>query len=161
MKTCSACKEVLNPSLFSKSSTNRDGLQNYCKPCAKEKRAARYAAKVVEERAQNRQWFQENKPWLRPDKREYLNSWRRGKDRRTESQNRRGRLADAGSFTTDEWKGLCEKYGNGCLSCGGLDITVDHVVALSKGERNTVDNLQPLCQSCNSKKGTKTIDYRR
>lgn len=53
-------------------------------------------------------------------------------------------------------------YGKKCLACGSVwSITLDHVIPINAGGKNTIDNLQPLCKSCNSKKGTKTIDYRR
>ncbi len=32
-------------------------------------------------------------------------------------------------------------------------ISRDHIVAVSRGGPNTIRNLQPLCYSCNSKKG--------
>jgi 5-methylcytosine-specific restriction endonuclease McrA len=55
-------------------------------------------------------------------------------------------------FERDGWK---------CLACGNRDdLTVDHVVPESKGGTHDDSNLQTLCKSCNSRKGTKTIDHR-
>jgi len=66
-----------------------------------------------------------------------------------------------GSFTTAEWKQLCDHYGNVCLCCGEQKpLTVDHVVPISLGGANSIDNIQPLCGTCNSSKGAKVIDYR-
>jgi len=66
-----------------------------------------------------------------------------------------------GTFTASEWRTLCDKYDNRCLCCGEQkELTVDHVVSLKDGGSNTIDNLQPLCRSCNSRKGAKFIDYR-
>jgi hypothetical protein len=71
------------------------------------------------------------------------------------------RAATVGSFTASEWHDLCNKYDNKCLCCGEQkELTVDHVVSLKDGGSNTIDNLQPLCHSCNSRKGAKFIDYR-
>jgi 5-methylcytosine-specific restriction endonuclease McrA len=49
----------------------------------------------------------------------------------------------------------------GCLRCGSSeDITQDHVVPLSKGGRNHISNIQPLCRPCNSSKSSSVVDYR-
>jgi len=65
-------------------------------------------------------------------------------------------------FTVAEWIGLCDGYGNKCLCCKqeNLDLTIDHVIPVSRGGRDSIDNIQPLCRSCNSAKGSKIIDYR-
>lgn len=74
---------------------------------------------------------------------------------------RASRKSAPGSFTRQEWLALLDFYGGVCLSCGSdTDISADHVVALANGGTNTLDNIQPLCRPCNSKKHVKTIDYR-
>lgn len=74
------------------------------------------------------------------------------------------KLRAGGEFSVEEWGGILRRFGNKCLACGrGADeitISVDHVVPLSKGGTNSIDNIQPLCRSCNSKKHAKIIDYR-
>lgn len=77
-------------------------------------------------------------------------------------RNRRAREKGAGNgVTATEWALLVERYRGRCLCCGKeTTLTVDHVVPLSKGGSNTIDNVQPLCRSCNSHKLTRTIDYR-
>lgn len=80
---------------------------------------------------------------------------------RLQVENRRCRKMSAeGSVSTKEWKDLCEKYGNKCLCCGAQEVTTDHIIPLSKGGTNKIDNYQPLCGVCNSRKHNKTIDYR-
>lgn len=41
-----------------------------------------------------------------------------------------------------------------------LEPTLDHIYPVSKGGPLVKDNVQYLCQSCNSEKSTKYIDYR-
>lgn len=63
--------------------------------------------------------------------------------------------------TAAEWLDVLSRHNGKCLSCGSTDdITMDHIIPVKRGGPNTKDNVQPLCRSCNSSKGTKTIDYR-
>lgn len=77
--------------------------------------------------------------------------------------NYRARRRNAnGVISGEDWKALCEKYGNKCLRCGKQGrMTLDHVIPLSLGGENTIENAQPLCHSCNSGKGARHIDYRK
>jgi 5-methylcytosine-specific restriction endonuclease McrA len=80
-------------------------------------------------------------------------------------QRRRARKMNVGgTYTAEEWNSVCEKYNHRCLCCGerepDIKLTVDHVIPISKGGINSIENIQPLCRSCNSKKSTKIIDFR-
>lgn len=49
-----------------------------------------------------------------------------------------------------------EEHGEHCQECGTTEsLTIDHVIPLRKGGTSDLDNLQPLCKSCNSSKGTR------
>jgi len=72
-----------------------------------------------------------------------------------------------GSHTEAEWAALLLGCGNECLRCGTSGeltnqgyLTRDHVVPLSRGGSDSISNIQPLCQSCNSWKYTREIDFR-
>lgn len=69
---------------------------------------------------------------------------------------------DTSRFTGVEWTALLEKYKYRCLRCGryGQQLTVDHIIPLCKGGTNTIDNVQPLCVTCNVKKQSMIKDYR-
>jgi 5-methylcytosine-specific restriction endonuclease McrA len=86
------------------------------------------------------------------------------------AQKRRARLAGAsGSFTTAEWEALVKMHER-CPKClrrwediplppnRTTVITRDHIVPISKGGANTIENLQPLCYTCNSRKGDRLDD---
>ncbi len=81
---------------------------------------------------------------------------------KAQKQRRRAlKMSAPGSFTGAEWLELKKKFNNLCARCGQeKPLTVDHVIPLVAGGSNSIDNIQPLCLSCNSAKGTKTIDYR-
>lgn len=78
------------------------------------------------------------------------------------TRERRARLLSAdGSYTKQEWKDLLGFYGGKCLSCGSTDrVEADHVIPLSRGGSNYIDNIQPLCRICNASKSDKIIDFR-
>lgn len=65
-----------------------------------------------------------------------------------------------GIHTQEDWLLLIKACGGLCLRCGATDVSKDHIVPLARGGTNSLSNLQPLCRSCNSWKGTKTIDLR-
>ncbi len=78
------------------------------------------------------------------------------------------READAdGAHSEFEWQQVLNTFGNQCVRCGShaeqtrfLKLTKDHVVPLASGGSDFASNLQPLCQSCNSWKGNRYIDFR-
>ncbi len=66
-----------------------------------------------------------------------------------------------GKYTIDEWKAKLAEYDYKCAYCGIelLDsISADHVIPVSRGGSNTIDNIVPSCRNCNSRKNSKTPD---
>lgn len=143
---------------------------------------ARYVQYYQENRdrelAQYREWAARNKDHLKQRAKKYyarnkqrmadqFRGWsKRNPDQvRLRARRRRARqMGAAGRHTFAEWRDLCTKYGNCCLACGGrepdISLTVDHIIPLSKGGADSIDNIQPLCHSCNSSKKDRIIDYR-
>jgi 5-methylcytosine-specific restriction endonuclease McrA len=81
------------------------------------------------------------------------------------TNNRRARKHEAiGSHTDEDWQKLKAFHNFRCLCCGKQEpeirLTRDHVIPLSQGGSDSIDNIQPLCARCNSKKNYKHIDYR-
>lgn len=81
------------------------------------------------------------------------------------TNNRRARkLFAKGSHTNEEWQELKSYYNYTCLCCKKqepeIKLTRDHVRPLILGGSDSIDNIQPLCARCNSKKSLRVIDYR-
>jgi 5-methylcytosine-specific restriction endonuclease McrA len=96
---------------------------------------------------------------------ERVKQWRKAHPDKHNQHNRNRRAlkrVDGENITTEQWHALCDKYGNRCLCCGkkNVKLTQDHVIPLDLGGRHAIENLQPLCVSCNSSKGTRIMDYR-
>lgn len=77
---------------------------------------------------------------------------------------RRARRKGAdGFFSFIQWKLLKEQYGYCCPVCGKYEpeitLTPDHIIPLFKGGSNYIENIQPLCRSCNCKKHINIIFY--
>lgn len=82
-----------------------------------------------------------------------------------QNRKRKMRKQNAEGFHTDaEWEALKAKYNYACLRCGKqeptISLTRDHVKPLILGGTDYIDNIQPLCHSCNSQKNDTEIDYR-
>lgn len=72
-----------------------------------------------------------------------------------QSYDKPGRIAK-GRFTIGQWKDLCNQYDNKCAHCKEKrKLTADHIIPMRYGGRSVIENIQPLCQSCNSRKSTK------
>lgn len=126
-------------------SASADGLQAYCRVCSK--------AAAKKWQGEHPEQFRESIRKWQADRPGYLTEAR--------TKSRAKRYGAEGSFTEEEWLALCESYGWVCLCClKATELHRDHVIPLSKGGSNMIDNIQPLCGPCNSRKGTKSTDFR-
>jgi len=80
------------------------------------------------------------------------------------AQKRSERLSMARSIAThtkEDWNDMLLFFKNTCVKCGSKEFIVkDHIVPIYQGGSDGITNLQPLCRTCNSSKGSENIDFR-
>ena len=175
MKQCSICREEKSFSCFSADRNRKGGLAGECREC----RATRYRENRAKEIARAKAWQAAN-----PDRVTQNNAAYYGRNVQSEAERntrwrqqnpegkaaidarRRTRKTEAGgSFSAAEWRQLKAGYGNCCLCCGisgeNATLAADHVIPVALGGTSNIENIQPLCRSCNSRKKDTVVDYRR
>ena len=106
------------------------------------------------------------KEYTKPEKntRILLTSQQKLEHKRFWNQRYKARKRQAvGNHTFEEWLLVKAFYSYMCLCCKKqepeIKLTEDHIIPLSMGGSDSIDNIQPLCQSCNTRKHAKTISY--
>lgn len=98
-------------------------------------------------RAYNRKWFLENKELV------YFYNKRRVAQKKT----------SGGTHTFGDWLNLKAQYNWTCPCCKvsepEIKLEQDHIVPVSRGGSDNIENIQPLCRKCNMKKWAKTQKY--
>ncbi|MGW9399342.1 HNH endonuclease [Streptomyces sp. NPDC055642] len=86
-------------------------------------------------------------------KREYAKNpllWKNARDRR------RARIrsaADTRTVSSRDWRRMLLAYDNRCAYCDASgELTMDHVIPISRGGRHAIGNLVPACATCNLRK---------
>ena len=98
------------------------------------------------DRARGKRWAQKNREKVSFYAKEYY----------------RRKKGAVGSHTLGDWETLKKQYGFQCPRCGRsepeIKLEADHIIPLSKGGSNYIENIQPLCRSCNASKNNKILN---
>ena len=125
---------------------------------------------------QSREWYKNNKERKRELKRNWekrniekirlqRRKWRRSWELKNPEKNRSMQNAchhkrrallrgDKNKFSANEWDVVRKRNNYKCVICGKIEpeikLTVDHIIPVSRGGKNNIENIQPLCRRCNS-----------
>lgn len=160
LKTCTICGESKALTAFYKRKDSPDGYRKNCKEC-KAKVDRKWCVENPEKvNAHKGAWVERNLD----KRREQASAWQsRNLDKARIYVNNRRALIEGISLPGDTWERMIAHYGEECAQCGvNENLTLDHVIPLSKGGSHTISNLQILCAKHNSAKGNRNSnDYRR
>ncbi|WP_432118471.1 HNH endonuclease [Streptomyces sp. bgisy032] len=145
-KACGACLVVKGLDAFPLHQRGLQGRHTRCRPCHRDAQAVRRQdpAYRAAERRQQRPYDRQRA--LTDERRAYM------LDR---SRLRRALEAGAeydGHQPEDVWIHWDDEGYYACVCCGGPFEHIDHNVPLIRGGSHTLDNLVPLCESCNTSK---------
>ena len=141
-------------------------LQSNCKTCKKEYDKVWYKKNKEEKDAQNRAWYHKNAE----ARIEQTSAWQKANPEKRRGYRTKQRALKLGNehspYTETE---MLKRYGTVCYLCNEpIDFDAprtgagyeksfwrDHVVALTNGGPDTLDNVKPSHAICNILKGTK------
>ena len=65
------------------------------------------------------------------------------------------------SHTVKEWEAKKQEFNYQCAYCGrrGIELTKDHIVLLTRGGTDSIDNIVPVCEHCSKSKDTKDMSH--
>jgi 5-methylcytosine-specific restriction endonuclease McrA len=159
VRKCECCGSDYVPSL--KSTTTQKACSRLCM------RRLNYRKNKQKLDEYRKQWSKDNRSKQRQY---YITSASKRPEHYREvkriAENRRRLLIAGGpTHTPQQWLELREKHRFTCLCCGEkepmIELTEDHVVPLSAGGTDAIENIQPLCRKCNSHKGARVMDFRQ
>lgn len=185
MKKCTKCGETKPLDEFTNSSQTKDGKHRNCRSCKRDARLREDPEKVRLSRAR---WRERNREHVNARERAYhQDNTERIRERRQKLRARNGEQIRAGEKSRRDrnphlaWvktyrrrarrygiemviedftkADVIDRYGDSCFYCeeGAFEET-DHVIPVRRGGPHTLDNIRPVCVSCNRAKWIRTPD---
>lgn len=144
-KRCSRCKADKPLSDFYPHAKRKDGLNDWCKDCFRERRKQRYAAHRDEEKQYSDTYRKQHADSCNATTHRYRERIRNAEGRHTQRELEK-----------------CLKFFDYKCAYSGLPLgdnyQFDHVVPVSKGGDNTIFNLVPCLPNINLSKGAKDFE---
>lgn len=162
MQTCNKCFVEKPLSEYYKYARNSSGHEYSCKDCRKIYRSNLWREHKDEMYSRNRKWAKANPhkfyEYQKNQGREKLSANHRkwaSKNRehlRDKANKRRAMIANNGIYEILP-KHMKLLYASPCIYCGATEnISLDHVIPVSRGGTHGIGNLVSACLSCNSSK---------
>lgn len=158
-KVCRRCSSEKPLDAFHKWNRSPDGHNDWCKDCRKQHHVENRAANA----ARFSKWYAkpENKAKVRSQSERWReeNRERHLHHRRIYNAKRRTRETSANHFTIEEWLDRLEEFNFHCAYCilPKPDLEPDHMVPVSRGGSNGIENIVPACRNCNNSKNDRTL----
>lgn len=174
MKNCCRCATNKQDDEFSCDKTRKDGRFPVCKVCVKEARDAermvnperlrKYGRDYIhrydeKHKLRNNAWERDNKEW----RKRWQSQWRKTHPEYVSATNQRYRARKANApgkgVTAEQWERIVYACNSRCTYCNAEgQVTMDHIVPLSKGGAHDPTNVVPACMSCNTTKRDQDVE---
>jgi 5-methylcytosine-specific restriction endonuclease McrA len=152
MKYCPACARVMSISDFHKNGTT---LRSFCKSCENRRSIVSKESTGYYARPEVKAKRNEDSRLCKQAKYKFDAEYRAAEIIRCHE---RRELVTELSVSPLQWLEIVAQFNGVCAYCGSPhNLTMDHVVPISKGGKTTIDNVIPACSSCNSSKQARDI----
>lgn len=185
MKQCSKCGQAQPLENFYFRKSSKDGYHQQCKKCLLKQVSNNYFANSELAKNRSKKWRKDNSEhkknvdknwreknkdyvllknaeWRKDNKEQHrqnaINWSKNNPDKCKESNAKRRQNKTTNGTYAISVKELKKLYSSPCIYCQSTkQISLDHVVPVSRGGSHGIGNIVPACKSCNSSKGSKTI----
>lgn len=153
-KRCPVCDTYKPRSEFYPRRKIPNAVMSSCKECTKSAHKDWYVDNREYDIATSAKWREDNRELYQ----EQMRKWKQANPERKKEleHRRRTRKQDNGVYFISA-KDM-RKLTGPCAYCGSLDnITMDHVIPISRGGTHGIGNLVPACHQCNTVKNARTV----